>query len=73
MKIKQSKSDAVIKGFMLFLYQQPFIERMKWCSVVARKGKRENFKYLYACLCVVSFLSAIGLTHIILTVIKLFK
>lgn len=41
MKIKQSKADAVVRGFMLHVYKQSLFQRLRFCWVVmSRKGYR---------------------------------
>ena len=41
MKIKQSKADAIVRGFMFHVYSEPFFRRLKFCWVImTRKGAR---------------------------------
>jgi len=50
MKISQKKSDAVVRGYMRFVYVQTFTERLKYCFVVMGSGKKKR-SYLAAGVC----------------------
>lgn len=76
-KITQSQSDAAVRGFILYTYQQPLFQRLRFmytvlvCKGFGRFRLRTAAFFLFCFL--VSFLAGTGIGHFIIVGLRLFK